>query len=106
MRLRGISDGSLAQHARDPPTRPLRVSESDGQLVLRGAPGRRSASGSRLLGLHREGLWEQEGGWRPSSTQRRRLYSRERDASMVDLLNLIDPASLVDTKLVEQDTTS
>jgi len=102
MRMRGISDNSMAQqNAIAPPARPLRASESDGQLLLRSAAQRRSASGSRLLGLHQEGLWEQEGGWRPSSKQRRKLYNKERDASMVDLLNLIDPASLVDKRPLE-----
>jgi len=59
----------------------------------------KSPSGNNLLSLsaiHQEARWEDEGGWRACSDERQVQHRMERDASMVRLLNLLDPASLVD----------
>ncbi|CAE8737438.1 unnamed protein product, partial [Polarella glacialis] len=61
----------------------------------------RSPSGQLLTSLHQESKWEEEGGWRPISKDRRKSHRMERDASMVQLLNLLDPDSLVDKPLDE-----
>ncbi|CAE8700442.1 unnamed protein product, partial [Polarella glacialis] len=61
----------------------------------------RSPSGQLLTSLHQESKWEEEGGWRPISKDRRKSHRMERDASLVQLLNLLDPDSLVDKPLDE-----
>jgi len=64
---------------------------------------KKSASGQLLAAaaarLHAESRWEATGGWRADSKERRQAHRMERDDSMVNLLNLLDPASLVDSPL-------
>eukprot|EP00927_Polykrikos_kofoidii_P003853 TRINITY_DN11549_c0_g2_i1.p1 TRINITY_DN11549_c0_g2~~TRINITY_DN11549_c0_g2_i1.p1 ORF type:complete len:681 (-),score=99.76 TRINITY_DN11549_c0_g2_i1:77-2119(-) len=69
----------------------------------------RSSSGQALTALrnipvqasnafHEESRWKAQGGWRSNSKETQQACRMERDASMVELLNLVDPDSLVDAK--------
>lgn len=59
---------------------------------------RRNSSNSSLLGLHQQEKWDVGGGWTPNSVEKKKEYNMERDASMVNLLNMFDPQSLVDSQ--------
>eukprot|EP00929_Paragymnodinium_shiwhaense_P104575 TRINITY_DN69146_c0_g2_i1.p1 TRINITY_DN69146_c0_g2~~TRINITY_DN69146_c0_g2_i1.p1 ORF type:complete len:697 (-),score=100.42 TRINITY_DN69146_c0_g2_i1:237-2327(-) len=56
----------------------------------------RTRSGPLLQALHQEERWQAEGGWNATSGKTAKRASLERDESMVQLLNLLDPESLVD----------
>jgi len=72
-------------------------SEGDIQGMLRRPPELLKQSSENLLAaFHQESRWEEQGGWRSSSRERRHQHRMERDASMVQLLNLLDPDSLID----------
>eukprot|EP00928_Gymnodinium_smaydae_P029394 TRINITY_DN22154_c0_g1_i1.p1 TRINITY_DN22154_c0_g1~~TRINITY_DN22154_c0_g1_i1.p1 ORF type:complete len:140 (-),score=7.34 TRINITY_DN22154_c0_g1_i1:38-457(-) len=68
-----------------------------GHVISASAGMLRTPSGNMLAALHQGSKWESQGGWRPASQESRREHRLERDASMVKLLNLLDPASLVDS---------
>mmetsp|Transcript_5629 Transcript_5629/g.13224 ORF Transcript_5629/g.13224 Transcript_5629/m.13224 type:complete len:719 (-) Transcript_5629:17-2173(-) len=96
------------------PRNKLGFAHSEGDLansLQRGVhPPRRSSSrlliqqsrDNLLSVMHQESRWESEGGWRPNDHHRHKEHKFERDASMVHLLNLLDPESLIDKKDVSE----
>merc|ERR1719422_1640068 len=57
----------------------------------------RTASGRSLKSwLHSREKWEEQGGWQPKAPGLKQLNHMERDESMVNLLNIVDPGCLVD----------
>lgn len=87
--------GAASSSAQKPMLRRLQ-SEGDIYGLLRKPHQLVQKSSENLLSaLHQESRWESQGGW---DSSRKREYQFERDASMVNLLNLLDPESLVDQK--------
>mmetsp|Transcript_16922 Transcript_16922/g.43105 ORF Transcript_16922/g.43105 Transcript_16922/m.43105 type:complete len:699 (+) Transcript_16922:62-2158(+) len=85
---------------------PLGYVQSEGDIhgMLRRPPELLKQSSENLLAVfHQESRWEEQGGWRSSSRERRQQHRMERDASMVQLLNLLDPDSLIDNKARKRD---
>eukprot|EP00931_Biecheleriopsis_adriatica_P034945 TRINITY_DN20150_c0_g1_i1.p1 TRINITY_DN20150_c0_g1~~TRINITY_DN20150_c0_g1_i1.p1 ORF type:complete len:699 (-),score=107.60 TRINITY_DN20150_c0_g1_i1:225-2252(-) len=56
----------------------------------------RTPSGGIISSFHSRQTWEEHGGWQPSDPADRRRHRMERDASMVNFLNAVNPNLLAD----------
>lgn len=88
----GLQDSSLRQK----PEGGMRKAFSMSQLANTAGGMMRTESGNMLSSFHSQDKWEEQGGWKAKEASAKQMHSIERDASMVNLLNLVDPESLVD----------
>lgn len=73
-------------------------SESTIARLSQGAGMMRSGSRNLLNTMHDKDTWEEQGGWKTSDSSMQKRAGMERDASMVDILNFVDPRSLQDRR--------